>query len=288
MSPLADAAETPTTSTGRPVLTIIYALFATAATLILWKRGWLRFPREPEPGRPGLPASSAIVLAFGMFILHGFTAELARITIQPAPGGREEAFTLMAGGLVGYFIVFAVYALLRQKDRQAGREAPGRPLLDSAAGVFSFFLWFPLVQTAAFVITVLVVAISGRTPEAVAHTLLLMLTGTPPDVWFWAIIICVCTLTPLFEELLYRGLLQDGLVRLGLPRWGAIASASAVFALVHWQAATLPALAGLFVLALGLGWVYERTGGRLAAPVAMHAMFNLANLLLTFAAVRGG
>ena len=36
---------------------------------------------------------------------------------------------------------------------------------------------------------------------------------------------------------------------------------------------------GLFVLALGLGWAYEKTG-RLLTPIVMHALFNAGNLIL--------
>jgi membrane protease YdiL (CAAX protease family) len=39
------------------------------------------------------------------------------------------------------------------------------------------------------------------------------------------------------------------------------------------------ALAALFVLSLGFGWVYEKTG-RLEAAVTMHALFNAANVAL--------
>jgi len=35
----------------------------------------------------------------------------------------------------------------------------------------------------------------------------------------------------------------------------------------------------LFVLALALTWLYEKTGG-LLAPVLAHSLFNVANLLL--------
>ena len=46
------------------------------------------------------------------------------------------------------------------------------------------------------------------------------------------------------------------------------------------------ALVVLFVLSVGLGWAYEKSG-RLTAPVTMHLLFNVANLALAFLFVGG-
>jgi hypothetical protein len=51
---------------------------------------------------------------------------------------------------------------------------------------------------------------------------------------------------------------------------------SALFALIHFDAAIfIP----LFVLAMGLTWLYETTGN-LLAPIAAHAVFNAVNMAL--------
>jgi membrane protease YdiL (CAAX protease family) len=58
---------------------------------------------------------------------------------------------------------------------------------------------------------------------------------------------------------------------------------SLLFAIVHWGALTdgsrIVGLATLFILAIGWGMLYERTG-RIAAPVLAHAIFNATNLLI--------
>ena len=92
----------------------------------------------------------------------------------------------------------------------------------------------------------------------------------------------VVLLVPLIEEVMYRGIIQESLRRLGVHAWMAIICTSGLFALMHLPA--LPpnahhALAALFVLSLFFGWLYERTG-RLIAPVTLHAAFNAGNLLL--------
>lgn len=74
------------------------------------------------------------------------------------------------------------------------------------------------------------------------------------------------------EEMLFRGLIQEGLVRAWNPRWGWLA-ASALFGLAHitkaapplnWRYALVATFAGLTY-----GWVYARTG-KLAAAAVTH------------------
>ena len=82
-------------------------------------------------------------------------------------------------------------------------------------------------------------------------------------------------LAPVAEEFLFRAMLYPFLKRLGYPRLAWI-GVSLLFALVHDDATTF---VPLFVLALALTWLYEMTGN-LLAPIAAHALFNAANLVL--------
>ena len=73
-----------------------------------------------------------------------------------------------------------------------------------------------------------------------------------------------------------------------MRRWPAILTTSVLFTLVHLGAVTsVDGLLALFVLSIGFGWVYEKTG-RLSASITMHAAFNLANLLLAWLSVGTG
>ena len=82
---------------------------------------------------------------------------------------------------------------------------------------------------------------------------------------------------PVTEELLFRGALFGSLrARIG-SRAAALLS-SLLFAAVH---GSLTALVPLFVLALVLCWVYERSGS-LVAPVAVHMLNNATSLLPLF------
>jgi membrane protease YdiL (CAAX protease family) len=95
---------------------------------------------------------------------------------------------------------------------------------------------------------------------------------------FFAVVIA-----PLAEEFVFRGLLFSTAKKFGWPKCGAV-GVSLLFALIHDNA---PIFLPLFVFALALTWLYEKSEG-LAAPVFAHALFNAANLVLLVVAEKFG
>jgi len=92
-----------------------------------------------------------------------------------------------------------------------------------------------------------------------------------------AAILAVVVLAPVAEEVFFRGLVQSMLRRYLDNGWAAIVITSIAFAAVHGELyQDMPAL---FVLALALGYNYERTG-RLTAPILLHGTFNGVMVLL--------
>ncbi|MHC4292844.1 MAG: lysostaphin resistance A-like protein [Planctomycetota bacterium] len=106
------------------------------------------------------------------------------------------------------------------------------------------------------------------------------------------IVITAAFIIPVFEELLFRGLLQT-VIRSALERlafferfenksivtWSAIIIASVFFVVAHEDKWHLPAL---FVLSLGMGYAYEKSSS-LLRPIFIHVFFNslaLASTLL--------
>jgi hypothetical protein len=87
---------------------------------------------------------------------------------------------------------------------------------------------------------------------------------------FFAVVIA-----PLAEEFFFRGLLFSACKKTGWPKCGWIL-VSLLFAAIH---GNVPIFLPLFVFALALTWLYEKTEG-LLAPVLAHSAFNAANLLL--------
>jgi uncharacterized protein len=82
-------------------------------------------------------------------------------------------------------------------------------------------------------------------------------------------------LAPVAEEFIFRGMLYPFIKQQGWPKCAFI-GVSALFALIHWDAA---AFISLFVLAGVLTWLYEKTD-RLLASIAAHSLFNTINMVL--------
>jgi len=82
-------------------------------------------------------------------------------------------------------------------------------------------------------------------------------------------------LAPVSEELIFRGIMYPALKGFGMPRF-AFWSTAAVFALIHFNAATF---LSLFAFACLLNVLYEKTGNLLTCMVA-HTSFNAINLAM--------
>jgi len=89
--------------------------------------------------------------------------------------------------------------------------------------------------------------------------------------------IFAAVIAPVAEEFIFRGVLYPFVKQLGYPRCAWI-GVNALFAFIHMDAA---AFVPLFLLALALTWLYERTGN-LLAPIAAHSLFNLAGLIVFY------
>ncbi len=101
------------------------------------------------------------------------------------------------------------------------------------------------------------------------------LSNTAPGAWKLVLIAIVVVGAPVVEEIVYRGAVQQGLVK----KWGVfpgIVVTAALFALIH---LTPVEFAGLFSFALVLGVSRHRTG-RLGTSIITHMAFNVAGLVM--------
>lgn len=83
-------------------------------------------------------------------------------------------------------------------------------------------------------------------------------------------------IAPVAEELLFRGLVFGGLAQ-RMPVAVAATVSALLFALSH----GLGVVAPIFVLGLGLAWLYRRTG-TIWAPIMAHGVVNAISLSLLF------
>ena len=114
----------------------------------------------------------------------------------------------------------------------------------------------------------------ARLQRLVREQIVPLFRDTP--VWQLALISAVAGVG---EELLFRGLLQDGLARLiGPPTgvWAAVVVTGLLFGAVHWLSTTYAVLAA--AIGIYLGWLFVATGN-LAAPIATHAVYDFIALV---------
>lgn len=90
------------------------------------------------------------------------------------------------------------------------------------------------------------------------------------------LVVCLITVVPFIEEVLFRGYLQESLQPFFRP-WPALIITALVFALFHFSftqgVSNFLILGALFVLALLLGYLKERQAS-LWSSLALHATFN--------------
>jgi membrane protease YdiL (CAAX protease family) len=89
----------------------------------------------------------------------------------------------------------------------------------------------------------------------------------------WIFVIVAGLVGPLYEEVLFRGMLTSALDWPG-KRWLTVLGSAVLFALPHWAPGIhVLRLLGPLITGLLLGWSYLRTRSVLT-PFAVHAMFN--------------
>ena len=261
--------------------------------LFVWRR-WYRWGTVRAQIRTLSPIA---LLAMGMVMLGigrlGVEAAAWLFGIEPA-GAGEAAMSLadrgrlQLGSYAAQTIVVAAFIWLVIRAKRSAQVHRYGMLRTVLTGVAALLLFWPVVNCVALAAGYVVELLTGNAPDPIAHALLAQLVESPADVWLYLVVALAVVGAPLYEEVLYRGILQHALVGAGMRRWPAILTTSVVFTLVHLGAvSSVDGLLALFVLSIGFGWVYEKTG-RLSASITMHAAFNLVNLLLAWLTVGTG
>lgn len=201
----------------------------------------------------------------------------------------------MLGGYTGQAITLGVVlGLAPTVRRPAGLrwkrpiDAGGRAVPGGAwAGVRAGLLGSAMIVPAAWllgIVSVWAASALGVGPErALAHDTLEALVGAARAAGVsiamdpgWVLTIgLVVVAAPIFEEVVYRGLLQGALRGATGSPWVGVGASAALFAVMHAGIADLHTLGVLVFLGAAFGVLRERTGS-LVAPIVAHAVFNAA------------
>jgi len=235
-----------------------------------------------------------------MILLLYISFSLAVSKIMPPPENpslakQDLAFFIMAVGYVVISIIIIILGRQRFNQRLSGMGLTLKQLGRNAGRAFTYSISVFGITFFTLSVTLMICQLCGYR-EIQKHNLLDMLEKEMPLKSVILIVTLPAVFAPILEELLFRGLLQSYLVEIltrnKLPlredadfpdrianrnRWPAIFIASGIFAVFHGNPQHWPAL---FILACGLGYVYERRQS-LIIPITMHSLFNILVLLAT-------
>lgn len=210
------------------------------------------------------------------FLLGGLT--MAVLEKAGVPGFKDfnDPGNILLGTLSFQGATWILMGVFFRQNQVAWADALGfsKKNLFSAL-ILAFFTTILILVVALWLLTVsvnLMKKIHLHPKGEAAVSLLAGANSLPMEIYlgFFAVV-----LAPVAEEFIFRGLLFPFLKQRGF-RKTAWVGVSLFFAFVHNDAAIfIP----LFVLALALTWLYEKTDN-LLAPIFAHALFNAANLVL--------
>jgi membrane protease YdiL (CAAX protease family) len=271
------AASNPAASLA-PLWPSLLLAIGTAAMLGMrvFKRDSIVGPERLKSERP----AEAMIITIGGGMSAWFSAMAGAKAVIHTPATPDLA--LVAAGMIANItavgIMLGMLAIMRVPPGQLGIR--GRQVIPGVLrGAAAMLVVIPLLYAASLATDGLwkLLHLDGQ----YVHEMLTMLGGASNKPLWEAILLSIVVVTPISEEFFFRGCIQTLLghwlsqkyARPATARWVAVISTSLLFASLHQWWAAPP----IFVLALCLGYAYERTGN-LWTCITIHALFNAAEV----------
>ena len=175
----------------------------------------------------------------------------------------NDQYNMLVADLAGLLLAIL---LIRREPEQSRADLPRR--LDGSSVVLLLVCGVALSVLISYILSLMPFPDSVLEDYEQFEQMLDQLTP-------WMHIVVVCLVTPLVEELLFRGVCYRSLRRAFSAR-AAIVMQALLFAVFHFR---LYQIAGVFPAAIVLGLVYEWSGS-LIAPIILHVSFNSAGIIL--------
>jgi len=231
---------------------------------------------EPAPRIWGLGE----VVGIGVVFMLALPVIAAALRLDDVPSlGELSVFAVAQNGLFVGLIVYVVRARYRLPLAAVGIRAERWPLW-AAAGILAGGVSIPIsMQAEELAITVIGLVVGRPAAEQMARqehasdVLTGILQGPLTAAQLAWILVLVCALVPVGEELFFRGFVYGTLRRWGVA--AAVGLSALFFAAVHQQ---LVHFLPIFLLGVILALLYERTGS-LVPAVIVHAINNLVAIL---------
>jgi uncharacterized protein len=240
---------------------------------MLWKKSW-----QPEAV---LMLAGGIVLSFfsGILVVEMLRrAGVAGFRTADDMGSVLLATLSLYGAVILLGIIFLKFHDVSWQDALGLRQPNWKRHLLLAAGMLVVVL--PVMLVLKYISEIVLQKMGWTVNEQDAVT---MFTDAN-SIWLRVYLgLYAVLLAPMAEEFVFRGLLFSAAKRAGWPKFAWL-GVSFLFAVMHHNA---PTFVPLFVFALALTWLYEKTQG-LLAPMVAHSLFNSINLALLLLAGRTG
>lgn len=274
----------------------VYFLFATIAYTILYLAGVVSLPSAGPPKAAAQTASQPATTAAS-------ASQAGTAESHPAASPENAAQDIWLeicnglGELAGVGLAIALFTVLFKDGLIGAGLSPRQFPRGIVLGVLAFLMLYPLLIGASFLLDG-IFHIFHHVPKDQDVVESLRNARTPLAKAVGGIFAAL--VAPFAEETFFRGMLQTLLIQqpgrwmsfwkkwVGRPpgprleyrpsvgrRWAAILITAAFFGAVHLAPDQFPIL---FLLAVGLGYVYERTGN-LFACMTIHFLFNLPTVI---------
>lgn len=255
---------------------LLFTATALGVVVALWLRVWssrtLHRPSRLGPDEP--VASLVMVMSVGFLALFLASAAMGKI-LGPKPSDLQTTI----GQTITQAISIAAILIAGKRIRgeQARRLGLNLRAGSICRGIFTAIVGSCVALPATIWTNEETERILRRFAPNVdrMHPLMKALQDHPSQVMRIWVTISAVAAAPLAEELFFRGYLQTALREFTRQPWLTLVITACAFAYMH-QAWSWPAI---FVLAICLGYAYERTGN-LWTCIFMHAIFNGTELIL--------
>ncbi|MHC4742517.1 MAG: lysostaphin resistance A-like protein [Planctomycetota bacterium] len=256
-------------------------LFAVWIVQTSWGVKALRdSPRRPNSMPPYLP----LIVMFAWFMFAPLGLLLASFLMPDLPEWQEAGVGNLVYCLSG-ITIGAATILLAKHYFEKGLKGFGLNIRtlhkDIPAAMLNLLCVWPLVMATILLTIKVATIIWGPDFEMPQHEQLELIGEHSQWPLRVLVFIVAAIVAPVLEEFIFRGMFQTVirsiLTTLKYPQaaWLSIGASSVLFAASHANAGHWPAL---FVLSIGMGYSYEKSGS-LFRPILIHAMFNGMNVL---------
>lgn len=219
-----------------------------------------------------MPYYLPFAVIFGWLSLYLAASNLTENLTSRLPDWQQKLVVYSV--FVGIEIVIVIFILVSAKKHfdgglyDFGLRAKGI-FGDIGTAAAMFIAVWPLVLAAVYLIMTIGRIIEGPDFQMQQNEGLAVILENKQWSLRLLMIFFATILTPVFEELVFRGLLQSYLRNIGYSPWRTIFIASIVFSVLH-PPMHLPAL---LILSVCMGYAYEKSGS-LSRSIFIHFFFN--------------